>query len=102
MKLVKVSNNREHDITLSAVGMEPHTIPAGKPDGDGGKKIVPGTAVVPAGLVTSATEQAVAAQYYFDEGWLELGEETEGEDVNAPKLTAAQKKAAEKAASAKK
>ncbi len=102
MKMKLVTNNREHDITLNATGHEPVTIPAGKA-GDGGK-IVPGSAPVSPELIAAACAQAVAAQTFFDEEWLEVGDDV---DADAPatvsKLTPAQQKAADKkAAEAKK
>lgn len=95
MKMKLVTNNREHDITLNAAGHEPVTIPAGK-GGEGGK-IVPGSAPVSPELIEAACAQAVAAQTFFDEGWLEIGEDVDAEAPAAvSKLTAAQQKAADK------
>jgi len=97
MKMVTVTNNREHDITLNATGFEPVTIPAGRA-GDGGK-IVPGSAAVPPDMIKAACEQAVAAQTFFDEEWLQMGETTEADaPATVSKLTAAQQKKADEAA----
>lgn len=83
MKKIGLTNTREHDITLSAKGLESVTIPGGKQNAAG--TIEPGFESVPEDLIVAASEQSDAVKHYFTEGWLVPGEAAEQADADAEK-----------------